>query len=89
MEEAGDWRLRSLERSLRRILWGTSSCIDRHGSWNCALDSRFLGWSFQASRGLCIAPSISPETLQPRAARLVGRWTLVCKRGCKCEREGR
>ena len=36
MEEAGDWRFRIFERSFRRILWGTRSFNDRHGS--CTFD---------------------------------------------------
>jgi hypothetical protein len=32
IEEAGDCRLRIFDRSFRRILWGTRSFNDRHGS---------------------------------------------------------
>jgi hypothetical protein len=35
IEDAGDWRFRSFDLSLRRNLWGTRSCIDRHGTWKC------------------------------------------------------
>jgi hypothetical protein len=38
MEEAGDCLLRNFERSLRRSLWGTSSCIERHGTCRCDLE---------------------------------------------------
>ena len=31
IEDAGDWRFRSLERIFRRSRCGTNSCIDRHG----------------------------------------------------------
>jgi len=38
MEEAGDCLLRNFERSLRRSLWGTNSCIERHGTCRCDLE---------------------------------------------------
>ncbi len=50
IEDAGDWRLRSFDLILRRILWGTSSCIDRHGICTCPLVS------FQDPKEGCIAP---------------------------------
>lgn len=52
IEEAGEVRFRSFDLSLRRSLWGTSSCKDFHGIWICS----FFSPSFQDGRVACIAP---------------------------------
>lgn len=62
IEEAGDWRLRSLERSFRRIRCGTKSLIVRHGKEMLDFEKTLGGCSFHSSIGLSIALAVSHET---------------------------
>ena len=56
-EEAGDSRFRSLERSLRRNLWGRRTCIDRHGTCMLPFDHAPRGRSFHEGSRFCITHS--------------------------------
>jgi hypothetical protein len=50
VEDAGDCRFRSFDLSLRRILCGTRSCIDRHGICMCTVENLPCCLSFQDGR---------------------------------------
>lgn len=58
MAEAGDCRVRIFERSFRRNLCGTRTCIERHGSEIFALVKTPCGRSVQVFE-FCIAPPVS------------------------------
>jgi hypothetical protein len=50
IEDVGDCRFRSFDLSLRRILCGTRSCIDRHGICICTEGNLPCCLSFQDGR---------------------------------------
>jgi hypothetical protein len=55
MEEAGDWRLRSFERSFRRNLCGTKNLIVRHGKEMFDFEKTLCGCSVHRNTELSIA----------------------------------
>ena len=72
-ELAGDWRLRSLLRNLRRSRWGTRSCNDFHGILTVVFCDDMLGCiAPQAPISICEAPSATKLMVRTKMSRLRG-----------------
>jgi hypothetical protein len=82
IEDAGDCRFRSLDLSRRRNLWGTRSCIDRHGICMWIVENLPCCLSFQDGKVVDMIAAAWGEGVKLRVkVKAKVSWSAGCRHG--------